>query len=601
MIKTDGSHETAASVRALPQRSLQPSAKRCPRCNQIETDYRNIFCTSDGSLLVEDNDFRSEGAATLIKSGYQPPGNYGETVRIAFEPPLEFTLLSEEAVTPPTASTHRQQLLPARTARVLGGKARLIAVVAATAVVITVAAGAYYSFLNQSNASIDSVAVLPFLNVNGDQSLEYLSDGMTETLINSLSQLPTLSVKARSSVFRYKGKEISLQAVGSELKVQAILNGRVVQRGDLLALSLELVDARTENIIWSKQYDRKNDDLISLQSEIAHDVSSKLRVKLSGAEEQRLAKSYTVNVEAYQLYLKGRFHWNKRTVKDLEKAIDYFNQAIALDPNYALAHAGLADVYVVLPLYRKVPLQEEAGKALQAATKALSLDGSLVEAHTALALVKFYEDDFAGAERAAKRSIELNSNYATAHHWYAVMLFYLGRHDEAREEMKRALAIDPLSLMINVSYGDSMFYARRYDDAITQLKKTLELDAGFAPAHHSLANLYLAKGSYREFIQEYSKYQELSGEQPTAAKTRESFAKGGWSGFLRTMTGEQRPANLSRYELVVFLAALGEKEKAFAELSKSYKTFGRQLKVDPLLDPLRGDPRFAVLERSIGF
>ena len=601
-MKTAGRDETVvASGRALLQRSLQASAKRCPQCNQIETDYRNIFCTSDGTLLVEDSDFRSEGAATLIKAGYRPSANYGDTVRMALEPPLESSLLSEDVVRPFNRSAHQQRPRPARATRGLGLEKRLIAAVAATAVVITVAAGAYYSFLNQSNADIDSLAVLPFLNVNGDQSLEYLSDGMTETLISSLSQLPTLSVKARSSVFRYKGKEISPQAVGSDLKVQAILNGRVVQRGDLLALSLELVDARTENIIWSKQYDRKNDDLISLQSEITHDVSSKLRVNLSDAEEQRLAKSYTVNAEAYQAYLKGRFHWNKRTVKDLEKALDYFNQAITLDPNYALAHAGLADVYVVLPLYRKVPLQEEAGKALQAATKALSLDGSLVEAYTALALVKFYEDDFAGAERAAKRAIELNPNYATAHHWYAVMLFYLGKHDEAREEMKRALAIDPLSLMINVSYGDSMFYARRYDDAITQLKKTLELDVGFAPGHHSLANLYMAKGSYPEFIQEYSKYQELSGEEPTAVKTRESFAKGGWSGFLRAMTGEQRPANLSRYELVVFLAALGEKEKAFAELSKSYKTFGRQLKGDPLLDPLRGDPRFAVLERSVGF
>ncbi|MCA1637584.1 MAG: protein kinase, partial [Acidobacteria bacterium] len=434
-----------------------------------------------------------------------------------------------------------------------------------------------YWFLNNRSTNttlIGSIAVMPFINESGNADNEYLSDGMTESLISSLSQLPNLSVKARSSVFRYKGKDVNPQTVGNELSVQAVLNGRVTQRGDELTLSLELIDVQTENVIWSERYNRKQADLVSLQSEIARDVSSKLKTKLSGADEQRLAKSYTENAEAYQLYLRGRFYWNKRTAKDIEKAIGYFQQSVALDPNYTLAYAGLADAYSLLPIYGGAPSREALPKAREAALRALSLDSQLAEAHVSLGLVlNFYDYDFAGAEREFKAAIELNPNSATAHQFYGNLLSLLGRDREssAAAELRRALEIEPLLLTSNRLYGVALIYARKYDEAIAQLKKTLELDAGFAPAHDSLATVYFAKGSYAESVEAFARSQELFGVPQNAVLARESFARGGWQGFLRAMTGESRPTNLTSYRAATFHGELGEKDKAFAELNKAYE------------------------------
>lgn len=566
--------------------------KRCPQCNLV-TDDAVSFCRVDGVRLEESSSGDDSKTVALL-----PDGSVAPSAMDVWLNGRDKSLSAPAAAT--TVMDSLRTMSP--TGYLFGGRRRWIGMTAILVIVaLTLSGSVYYSLSRKKNAVINSLAVLPFININADQQLEYLSDGMTETLIYDLSQLPKLNVKARSSVFRYKGKDVPPHTVGADLNVQAVLNGRIGLLGDVLTLTLELADAQTENVIWSEQYNSKQTDLVSLQSEIARDVSNKLRARLSGADVQMLSKTYTSSAEAYQLYLKGRFHWNKRTAKDLEKAIEYFNQAITLDPNYALAYAGLADAYVVLPLYRTVPSGEDAPKAREAATRALSLDGSLVEAHTALALVNIYENNFAGAELEGKRAIELNPNYATAHHWYGVILYCLGRQEEAQTELKRALEIDPLSLIINVSYGECLLYARRYDDAIAQLNKTLELDAGFAAAHSNLARMYLAKGSYADAVSEFARYQELAGEPQTAALMRESFAKGGWQGFLRRMTGEQRPASLPRYEVVVFYAALGEKEKAFAELNKSYKIFGRILRGDPLLDPLRDDPRFGVLVRNVGF
>jgi len=487
------------------------------------------------------------------------------------------------------------------TRHLIGSKQRQIGVaVIATVIVLALAEWAYYSLSRKNHAAIDSLAILPFINVNADQQLEYLSDGMTEMLICNLSQLPKLDVKALSSVFPYKGKDVTPHTVGADLNVQAVLNGRFVMRGDLLTLSLELADARTENVIWSQQYARRQTDLISLQSEIARDVSNHLRVKLAGAEEQKLSKKYTNNTEAYQLYLKGRFYWNKRTLKDLEKALDYFNQTIALDPNYALAYAGLADTYVVLPIYNNEPVREAMPLAREAALKALSLDGELAEPHTALGRVYANEYDFKGAEREYKRALELDPNYATAHQWYGILLYYLARNEESLAELQRAVEIEPVSLIINTVYAEGYFYARRYDDAIAQLKKTLELNTEFATAYQRLTRFYQAKGNYAEAARSYATYRELIGDREYAALIRESFAKGGWQGFLRAITAKEQLAKLSRYETVVFLAALDKKEEAFAELNRSYEVFGPLLRIEPLLDPLRDDPRFAEILRHAG-
>ena len=269
---------------------------------------------------------------------------------------------------------------------------------------------------------IESIAVMPFVNESGNPDVEYLSDGMTETLIGKLSQLPNLTVKARSSVFRYKGKEFDLRKVAEELKVEAMLTGRVMQRGDQLILSLELIDARTENSIWSEQYNRRQADLVSLQGEIARDVSSKLKTRLSGADEQRLTKTYTANPEAYQHYLRGRYYWNKRNNENLRKAIEQFKAAAEKDPGFALAYAGLADCYVVLPNYDRVASGEVLPAAKAYATRAIEIDGMLAEAYASLGLINAFSWSFVESEKAFKRSIELNPTYPTAHHWYSRLL-----------------------------------------------------------------------------------------------------------------------------------------------------------------------------------
>ncbi|HKA17626.1 MAG TPA: tetratricopeptide repeat protein [Blastocatellia bacterium] len=560
--------------------------KRCPKCNIVATDDTHAFCRADGVLLVDSDSFGES-----------------ETIDLQLVAPAASTSEEDESLNGPVGSTGLMNSLIGKSS--LGNliekyKRPTVVWVTASVIALTLAVSTYFFVSRKGNATINSVAVLPFLNVNADQQLDYLSDGMTETLIYNLSRLPKLNVKALSSVSRYKGKDVTPRTVGEDLNVQAILNGRIVQRGDVLTLSLELADARTENVIWNEQYSRNHTELVSLQSEIARDVAGKLRVKLAGADEQILSKKYTTDSEAYQLYLKGRFCWNKRTAIDLERAIDRFDQAILLDPNYALAYAGLADSYVLLPFYRDAPVREGMRQAREAATKALSLDGNLDEAHAALGLANTCESSFIAAEREFKIAIELNPDYATAHTWYGVMLFYLGRHGEASIELQRAIEIDPLSLIANVTYGEGLFYARRYDEAIAQLKKTIELDDKFERAHSILSNVYQATGSYNKAVEEYARYQDLMGERQTATLVRDSFAKGGWHGFLRAMTGGQRPAGLSRHNLVIFLAALGEKDKAFSELSKSYEVFGR-LKIDPLLDPLRDDPRFEEILRRAEF
>jgi TolB-like protein/Flp pilus assembly protein TadD len=575
--------------------------KRCPECRRDYMDDTLSFCLDDGAILLEGpatdetktrmlgvTDLNDEPQTAILNNlSSEAPTKYqiGETEKTAILPKVEI----EHPPKTQTAST----------------KNTVIAGIIGIVLVTVLGIGSYWLYGTRTNKQIESIAVMPFINESGNADTEYLSDGMTETLISSLSQLPNLNVKARSSVFRYKSKDADVQTIGKELNVQAILNGRVIQRGDQLTLSLELIDAQTENVIWSERYNRKQADLVSLQSEIARDVSSKLKAKLSGADEQRLAKNYTANPEAYQLYLKGRFFWNKRTTKDLQKAIEFFQQAIALDPNYALAYTGLADAFALLPTYGTTPPREVMPKAREAALKALSLDDQLAEAYISLGLVlNYYDYDFAGAEARFKRAIELNPNSATARHFYGNLLISdASRHEEAIAELRRALEIDPLSPLINRQLAIALFYARRYDDAITQLEKTLELDPNFAPAYNMLSNVYQLKGDYARSVEALAKHQELIGESQNAVLTRESFARGGWHGFLRTMTGEQRP-NFTSYSLATFYVALGEKDKAISELEQSFEKrefFLTVLKIDPRLDPLHDDPRFQELLKKVGF
>ncbi len=465
----------------------------------------------------------------------------------------------------------------------------------------------YWFFGNHLTKQIESIAVMPFVNESGNADIEYLSDGMTETLIRSLSQLPNLNVKARSSVFRYKGKTADAKTIGKELGVQAILNGRVVQRGDQLTLSLELIDSQTENVIWTDQYDRKSSDLVSLQNEIARDVSSKLKTKLSGTDTQKLVKTYTVNAEAYRLYLQGRFYWNKREEKDFRKALEYYNQAIALDPNYALAYAGLADTYALLSTFGFMPPTDGVPKAREFARQAVSLDSGLAEPHTTLGYLSLtYDYDFAASEPEFRRSIELNPNYATAHQWYAELLTNAGRADEASVEYRRALEIEPLSLPINWDYGRFLYMSRRYDESLVQHRKTIELDPGFARAHRTIAEVYRIKGDYANAVEERAKFFDLIGQSQNAALIRATFAKDGWVGFLRLVIAENSPLRDSNNNWVIAKAYvdLGEKDKAFVELNKAYEIRLSSLcwlKVEPQMDPLRSDPRYQELLRKMNF
>lgn len=405
--------------------------KRCPTCKRVENDDALTFCRTDGTPLVSDSGSVNTDAGT-VKFGSSPAASEVETSVLPQHP----TDADMNRVTGTTTVLDPRQTIgrtrelsrPKRTkAIVFAGAALLIAAIAVSA---------YLYLSRKNNAAIQSIAVLPFTNQSGNSDIEYLSDGITESLINSLSQFPNLSVKARSTVFHYKGKDVTPQQVGSELSVQAVLNGRVTQRGEQLTLNLELVDARTGNQIWGEQYNRKTADLVSLQSEIARDVSNKLRVKLSGTDEQKLAKNYPENVEAYQLYLKGQFYLQKRTVKDLQKAIECFQQATALEPNYALAFAGLADANTLISIYGGAPYRDAMAKAKEAALKALSLDDNLAEAHASLGqILDYYDYDFVGAEREYNRAIELKPNYATAHHWRGEVLCEQGRFGESFGEI----------------------------------------------------------------------------------------------------------------------------------------------------------------------
>jgi eukaryotic-like serine/threonine-protein kinase len=483
-----------------------------------------------------------------------------------------------------------------------------VGVTAFVAAAIVVLAAVLY-LLPRRGKAIDSIAVLPFTNTSTDPNTEYLSDGITEGIINSLSQLPQLQVMARSTVFHYKGREDDPRKIGRDLHVGAVLVGRILQRGDIVNIQTELVDVATGSQIWGEQYSRNLANLQATQEEIPREISGKLKLKLRAEEQSRLVKPQTENAEAYQLYLKGRYAFNRRGSESLKRAIQYFEQAIALDRNYAQAYVGLANTYNVISGYPGgLPSKEAFPKAKAAALKALELDSSLAEAHTALALVKVsYEWDWASAEGEFKRAIELNPGYADGRYFYAFLyLSEMGRHDEAIAEMKQALETDPLSLIINANLGQIYYHARRYDQAIEQGRKTLEIAPDFVVAHANLIDVYEQKGMYPEAIAALKTLGER-GQQEAAlleAAYRAAGARGYWQKRLdlpldRLKRGEYvKPTTIPR-----IYAQLGDKERAFEWLEKAYADRDSELvelRVEPGYDPLRSDPRFADLLRRIG-
>ena len=567
--------------------------KRCPQCNRLESDDTLAFCRVDGASLLP---VTSEELGTIkFNSG-------------AVSGELLTTMLSPQNTG--DAATAETAVLPASQSRPVTRelkKPRKLRWLALVGVVVVAVSGvcAYFLLSRKNRPPIQSIAVMPFINESGNAAVDYLSDGMTDTLISQLSQLTDLNVKARSSVFRYKGKETTAQTVGKELNVQAILNGRFAQRGDQLILTLELVDAQNENVIWSEQYNRSQSDLVKLQTDIARDVSSKLRAKLSGEDAQKLAKTYTNNPEAYRLYLQGRFYWARREEKDLKTAIDYFNQAIAQDANYALAYAGLADSYAIMGSFNFMLPTDAIPKARGFALKAQSLDASLAEPHTTLGLALCQFDyDFAAAEREFKQAIQLNPNYATAHQWYGEMLSLEGRFDEASSELHRALELEPLSLPINWDYGRLLYNMRKFDEALAQAKKTINLDPGFARAHRTAGEVYRIRKDYPNAIEEMARYFEVRGQPENAALVRDTFAKGGWTAYLQLVVADDSPLKERNGIKAKAYMELGDLDKAFEDLNIAYEThdsFVTWLKVEPQFDPLRSDPRYQELLQKIRF
>ena len=463
----------------------------------------------------------------------------------------------------------------------------------------------YWSTRGAGASQIDSIAVLPFVNESGNPDVEYLSDGMTESLINSLTNVPNLSVKARNSVFRYKGANIDEKRIGQDLSVDALLLGRVLQRGDNVTLYLSLVDARTGASLWGEQYDRKMQDIAVLQKDIASDVSRKLRARLSNAEAKQLTRNYTDNSESYQLYLKGRFLWNKRTPESIRKATEYFEQAIQKDPGFALAYTGLADSYVV-PANRMAP-HVAMPKAKTAALQALAIDETLAEAHTSLARVlQVYEWNWKEAEKEFKRAIELNPRYAVAHQWYGGLLERTGRLDEGISERKLALELDPLSTITIFELGTNFLYAGNYDQAIAQFQRALELDPSFPAAHQYLPLAYVKKGMYEEALARIREAPESAGLNITGVPGY-VYAISGHTSEARKELEELKRLRKTEYitavSLAIICAGLGERDEALSWLEKGYedRAFQMQmLQLDPRLDSLRDDPRFKELVRKVG-
>ncbi len=489
-------------------------------------------------------------------------------------------------------------------------KRRTVWIGLAACIILGLAAGGAWYLQSRGTAPIDSLAVLPFTNVNADANTDYLSDGITESLIASLAHVPELKVKSRNSVFRYKGRDVDAQKAGSDLGVSALVSGRVTPQDDSIEVSAELTDARDNTEIWGQHYRRKSTDIISLPQQIAGDIAERLRSKLSSSEKQQVTKQGTQNPEAYELYLKGRYSWNRRTPSDNAAAISYFNQAIAKDPGFALAYSGLADAYVLVPAYGGSP-SENFPKSNAAAYKALELDATLAHPHAILgANAMEYDWDFAGGEAEFEKAFELDPNDATARQWHALDIGTIGgREQEALAEIERARQLDPLSTTISSEVGYIHFLARQYDEAIASCQKVANEDPTFAQGYSCLAYAYWGKHMYPQVIEAWKAAGRLLGdrnESDFASAMEHGFRSGGWKGALtkgiEIRLKQRRTGYYFAYEIALLYADLGEKEQAFRWLNTAYQERDRiiGLKTDFQFDSMRSDPRFAELVRKVG-
>jgi serine/threonine protein kinase/tetratricopeptide (TPR) repeat protein len=482
-------------------------------------------------------------------------------------------------------------------------------VIALAMLIVAVSSFTYYFYSTRPPGAIDSIAVLPLVNTSNDPNSEYLSDGITESIISNLSQLPQLKVMARSTVFHFKGKEIDPRDVGRQLGVRAVMTGRLLQQGDHLIVRTELVNVADGTQLWGAEYDRELSDVLGLQQDISREISENLRLKLTGEEKKRLTGRDTTNAEAYQFYLRGRYLWNKRTGEGIMRAIEQFQQAIERDPNYALGYVGLTDCYGLLEEYAGVPTSETLPKARAAADRALQIDDSLSEAHASSALIYQNMWQWPEAEKEYKRAISLNPNYATAHHWFSIYFRARGQLDDSLREINRAQGLDPLSSVIGQNVAEVYLLKNDFNSAIAECRRIIELDPNFPGAHDELGFAYLKQRRYEEAIAEFQKTVELSG---SASRYQ------GDLGYCYAVTGRRAEAQailkeleakytrreaIGQYLAEVY-AGLGDRDQAFAWLEKDFERHsGNRLPFAKwwfTFDDLRGDPRFADLMHRIG-
>src|SRR5881394_2088984 len=453
-----------------------------------------------------------------------------------------------------------------------------------------------------------SIAVLPFDNLSRDPDNAYFAEGVQDEILTRLAKVADLKVISRTSTQRFKSAPSDLREIAKQLGVANILEGSVQKANDQVRVNVQLINALTDAHLWADTYDRKLIDIFSVESDIAKTIADTLQAKITGSEKNSIAKAPTANPEAYELYLKGRFFWNKRTAADLRKAIEYFNQALYKDPSYALAYAGLTDAYLILSQYGAASPADSFPQAIAAAKKAIELDDTLAEAHTSLACsLAYYDFDFEQSVKEFERAIQLNPNYATAHHWLSNgVLSALGRFERAITEGKRAVELDPLSLVINTDLGQDFFYARRYDEAIAHLRKTIEMDPRFYFAHWVLGTALQLKGQLSEAVAEYSKAVELNDDPSVLALLGQAYARAGQRDeaqkILLRLSEEAKSRYVQAYSFVLMYLALGDKERAIDEMERAYRERDAnvaQIKVDPMLDDLRGNQRFEALVNRI--
>ncbi len=565
--------------------------KRCPECRRDYYDDTLLYCLDDGNALLDGPASANEPATEILSV---PPAVAGGLTAATDETSVKTAILQPPAATGGSDSAR-------------GFDKRLLLAPLAF-VVIVIGGFVGYRYLNPAtSAQINSIAVIPFENRSGSGDAEYLSDGLADSLIYRLSQLPNLKVSPTSSVMRYKGKETDVAQIAKDLEVDAVMSGRLVQRGDDLSISVQLIDSRTGKIIWAEQYDRKMAELLATQREIATTITQKLQLKLSG-EEKGITKKYTDSSEAYQLYLKGRYHFAKRTKEDMLKSIEYFHKAIELDPNFALAYSAIAESYNVMPSHGYLSPGEATAPARAAVNKALTIDPSLAEARTQIGSIYSNHDWlWEKAENEYKGALEIDPNNATAHLRYGQHLWAVGRLDESIAELSRAVELEPLSLTASANLILVLLRAQQNQKALELARKTHGLEPTFITGRLALGSAYIGNAMYDDAIRLIENV-----AQPEAANQwmlwigGYAHAKSGRrqeaEGFINKFRGIEKNQYVPSYYIATIYAALGDKDKAFAALENSFDSrdwWLARMKSDQFMDPLRDDPRYQNLLRRM--